>query len=41
MSIVRGFAVEHLAAPDAVVVIDESGQEKAGVCTVGVKRTGL
>lgn len=38
MGVVRGFVVEHLADPGAVVVIDESGQEKAGVATVGVKR---
>jgi SRSO17 transposase len=37
-ALVRGFVAEHLAGPDAVVVIDESGQEKAGVCTAGVKR---
>jgi SRSO17 transposase len=38
MGVVRGFVVEHLADPGAVLVIDESGQEKAGVATVGVKR---
>lgn len=37
-AVVRGFVAEHLAGPDAVVVIDESGQEKAGSCTAGVKR---
>jgi SRSO17 transposase len=35
---VRAFVAEHLVDPDAVVVIDESGQEKAGQCTAGVKR---
>jgi hypothetical protein len=35
MGVVCGFVVEHLADPGAVLVIDESGQEKAGVATVG------
>ncbi len=35
---VREFVIEHLADPDAVLVLDESGQEKAGTDTVGVKR---
>jgi SRSO17 transposase len=38
MAQVRGFVVEHLGGPDAVLVIDESGQEKSGVATAGVKR---
>jgi SRSO17 transposase len=36
--VVREFVIEHLADPDAVLVLDESGQEKAGTDTVGVKR---
>jgi SRSO17 transposase len=38
MRVVREFVAEHLAEPGAVVVLDESGQEKGGVCTAGVKR---
>ena len=38
MGVVRAFAVEHLGDPDAVAVLDESGQEKKGECTAGVKR---
>jgi SRSO17 transposase len=38
MARVRGFVVEHLGGPDAVLVIDESGQEKSGTATAGVKR---
>lgn len=38
MAQVRGFVFDRLEGPDAVVVIDESGQEKAGTATVGVKR---
>src|SRR5687768_15687668 len=38
MGVVRAFAVEHLGDPDAVAVVDESGQEKKGECTAGVKR---
>jgi SRSO17 transposase len=38
MAQIRLFVVEHLADPDAVLVIDESGQEKSGNATVGVKR---
>jgi SRSO17 transposase len=38
MARVRAFVVEHLADPDAVLVVDESGQEKSGNATVGVKR---
>ena len=36
--VVGEFAIDHLAGPEAVVVLDESGQEKAGTDTVGVKR---
>ena len=35
LALVRAFAAEQLAGPDQVVVIDESGQPKTGVCTVG------
>ena len=36
---VRTFVVRHLGGPaDAVLVIDESGQEKSGEHTAGVKR---
>ncbi|MFD1276601.1 IS701 family transposase [Streptomyces kaempferi] len=35
---VRGFAVRHLAAPGAVLVFDETGQEKKGESTAGVGR---
>jgi SRSO17 transposase len=38
MGVVRGFVVEHLAGPDAVAVLDETGQEKKGEHTVGVAR---
>jgi SRSO17 transposase len=38
MDVVRGFVFEQLDGRDAVLVIDESGQQKGGVCTVGVKR---
>lgn len=46
MDVVRDFVVEHLAVPDrdgphgvnAVAVLDETGQEKKGVHTAGVKR---
>ena len=46
MGIVRDFVVEHLAVPDgagphgvsAVAVLDETGQEKKGDHTAGVKR---
>jgi SRSO17 transposase len=38
MGIVADFAVEHLAGPDAVGVLDETGQEKKGEHTAGVKR---
>ncbi|MFD9286577.1 transposase, partial [Streptomyces mirabilis] len=35
---VRRFAVRHLTAPDAVLVFDETGQEKKGTVTAGVGR---
>jgi SRSO17 transposase len=42
MRAVRAFAVRHLGDPaDAVLVIDESGQEKTGEQTAGVKRQYL
>jgi SRSO17 transposase len=42
MGEVRAFAVRHLGDPaDAVLVLDESGQEKAGCHTAGVKRQYL
>jgi SRSO17 transposase len=42
MAVVREFAVAHLGDPaGAVLVVDESGQEKAGEHTAGVKRQYL
>ncbi|MER5918451.1 IS701 family transposase [Streptomyces sp. NPDC001982] len=38
LEVVRGFAVRHLAAPGAVLVFDETGQEKKGEATAGVGR---
>jgi SRSO17 transposase len=38
MGVVAGFVVEHLADDFAVAVLDESGQEKSGTHTAGVKR---
>lgn len=38
MGIVRDFVVEHLGGPDAVAALDETGQEKKGERTAGVKR---
>lgn len=38
MALVRDFVVEQLAGPDTVAVLDESGQEKKGEHTAGVKR---
>jgi hypothetical protein len=38
MAAVRAFVCEHLDDGDAVAVLDESGQEKEGTATVGVKR---
>jgi SRSO17 transposase len=34
----RGYVVEHLGAPDGVLVFDETGDLKKGACTVGVQR---
>jgi SRSO17 transposase len=38
MTAVRAFVCEHLDDGDAVAILDESGQEKKGTTTVGVKR---
>jgi SRSO17 transposase len=38
MEVVRDFVIEHLTDPSAVAVLDESGQEKKGEHTSGVKR---
>jgi SRSO17 transposase len=38
MAAVRGFVCEHLDDGDAVAILDESGQEKKGTATIGVKR---
>jgi SRSO17 transposase len=38
MAAVRAFVCEHLDDADAVAILDESGQEKKGKATVGVKR---
>jgi len=38
MDAVRDFVVEHLGDPQAVAVLDETGQEKKGEHTAGVKR---
>lgn len=38
MAAVRAFVSEHLDDGDAVAILDESGQEKKGTATVGVKR---
>jgi SRSO17 transposase len=35
---VRAYLVEHLGDPEAVLVIDETGDLKAGTATVGVQR---
>src|SRR5215212_7835405 len=35
---VRGYVVEHLAEPEAVLVVDETGDVKKGTATVGVQR---
>ena len=35
---VRGYVIEHLADPDAVLVVDETGDLKKGSATVGVQR---
>jgi SRSO17 transposase len=34
----RGYVVEHLGDPDAVLVVDETGDLKKGVETVGAQR---
>ena len=38
MAAVRGFVCERLDDGDAVAILDESGQEKKGTATIGVKR---
>ncbi|WP_347813263.1 IS701 family transposase [Actinomadura sp. KC345] len=38
MTAVRALVCEHLDDSDAVAILDESGQEKKGTATVGVKR---
>jgi SRSO17 transposase len=38
MAAVRAFVCEYLDDGDAVAILDESGQEKKGTATVGVKR---
>ena len=35
---VRGYVVEHLGDPEAVLVVDETGDLKKGTSTVGVQR---
>jgi SRSO17 transposase len=35
---VRRYVIRHLSSPDAVLVLDETGQEKKGVATCGVGR---
>lgn len=37
-AVVRGFVAEHLATDLVVGALDESGQEKQGTATAGVKR---
>jgi SRSO17 transposase len=34
----RGYVIEHLGDPDAVLVVDETGDVKKGAATVGVQR---
>ncbi|MEV0231218.1 transposase [Nonomuraea sp. NPDC050786] len=34
----RSFVVKHLRSPEAVLVLDETGQEKSGTHTAGVGR---
>jgi SRSO17 transposase len=34
----RGYVVDHLGDPDAVLVVDETGDVKKGITTVGVQR---
>ncbi len=38
MAAIRGFVCDHLDDGDAVAILDESGQEKKGSATIGVKR---
>ena len=38
MAAVRGFVCDRLDDGDAVAILDESGQEKKGTATIGVKR---
>ena len=38
MAAVRAFVCEHLDDGEAVAILDESGQEKKGTATIGVKR---
>ncbi len=35
---VRGYVVEHLGSPDAVLVVDETGDVKKGSASAGVQR---
>jgi SRSO17 transposase len=35
---VRGYVAEHLGDPEAVLVVDETGDLKKGTATVGVQR---
>ncbi len=34
----RGYVIEHLGDPGAVLVVDETGDVKKGTCTAGVQR---
>jgi SRSO17 transposase len=38
---VRAYLVEHLGDPEAVLVVDETGDLKKGTVTVGVQRQHL
>ena len=35
---VRGYVIEHLGSPDAVLVVDETGDVKKGTASAGVQR---
>ena len=35
---VRGYVVDHLGSPDAVLVVDETGDVKKGTASAGVQR---
>jgi len=35
---VRAYVVEHLGDPEAVLVVDETGDRKKGITTVGMQR---